>query len=376
MDDIDKYSDFLFYNNGDGKINVKIIVDVEQYTIWTTQKGMSEIFEVEENTITYHLGNIYDTKELTRESTTRKIRVVRKEGKRSVSRNIDFYNLDAIISVGYRVNSSKATDFRKWATRILKEYMIKGFALDDERLKQGRNLFKTDFFKELLDRIREIRASERMFYEKITDIYRDCSADYDPNSQITKDFYSTVQNKLHYAICKRTGAEIIRDRADRSKINMGLTSYKAQKISGKITKRDVVIAKNYLSEDELMELNRLVSMFLDFAENMAKKRKIMYMNDWVKKLDSFLEFNEYPKLKGKGNISSISAKKYAINEFESFRIIQDRNYKSDFNRFVEKLSSGIIPLEDMINTLEETKEDSPNDDFDKGIDKILGFEED
>ncbi|MDE6440409.1 MAG: virulence RhuM family protein [Bacteroidales bacterium] len=339
---------FLFYSSNDGKINVQVIVDSDNDTIWTTQKGMAEIFDVETPTINYHLKGIYDSGELQSDRTIRKIRIVRQEGKRNVEREIEFYNLDMIIAVGYRVNSYRATQFRIWATQILKEYLIKGFALDDERLKQGNRLFGKDRFQELLERIREIRASERMFYEKITDIFKDCSLDYDPNSKISRDFYAAMQNKFHYAIHKHTAAELIMGRADSKKPYMGLTSWERQKAGGKIYKSDVERAKNYLTEDEIKGLNRLVNMFLDYAEHMAEKGKGTYcMKDWVKRLDMFLHFNEYPILTDLGSVKGEVAKRFAGEEFKKFRVIQDKEYKSDFNRLIEASLKGVLPQEDI-----------------------------
>ena len=244
-----------------------------------------------------------------------------------------YYNLDAIIAVGYRVNSKKATMFRIWANRILKEYIIKGYVMDDERLKEPQNFFGKDYFEEQLERIRDIRASERRFYQKITDIYSQCSADYDVDSPVTKEFFATVQNKLHYAITKHTAAEIIYDRADSTKPNMGLTTWKNAP-SGRIRKSDVVIAKNYLDETEMGNLNEIVTMYLDYAERQARRGNIMYMQDWVARLDAFLQFNEEEVLHHKGKVTAAIAKAFAESEFEKYRVIQDRQYQSDFDRLV------------------------------------------
>lgn len=257
------------------------------------------------------------------------------EGKREVSREVDFYNLDAIIAVGYRVNSYQATQFRIWATKTLREYIIKGFVLDDERLKQGPR-FGKDYFDELLERIREIRASERRFYQKITDIYAQCSIDYDPKAEITQTFYKTVQNKLHWAITGHTAAELIAQRADATKPNMGLTTWKNAP-KGKIQKTDVTVAKNYLSEKEISDLNRIVSMYLDYAENQAARQIPMKMTDWISKLDAFLQFNEYELLQDAGKVSHAIAQELATKAFEQYRVIQDRNYESDFDREVKRL---------------------------------------
>jgi hypothetical protein len=259
---------FVLYTAADGKVKVEVFVQDE--TVWLTQKHMSELFSVDVRTISEHLRNIFDSNELEESATVRKIRTVQKEGTRDVSRELAFYNLDAIIAIGYRVNSYQATQFRIWATKTLKEFIIKGFVLDDDRLKNGKTFFGKDYFEELLERIREIRASERRFYQKITDIYA-LAADYDKNSPITKEFFATVQNKLHWAITGKTAAEIIYDSADAKRIYMGLTSWK-QAPDGKIMKTDVVVAKNYLNKAHIDELNRIVSAYLDLAENQAKRQ--------------------------------------------------------------------------------------------------------
>jgi hypothetical protein len=268
--------EILFYSTPEKTTSVEVYFEGE--TFWLSQKKMAELFNVEVNTINYHLKEIFSSGELHKEATIRKFRIVQNEGGREVSREVEFYNLDAIIAVGYRVNSKEATAFRIWATNTLKEFIIKGFVLDDERLKQGVK-FGKDYFDELLERIREIRASERRFYQKITDIYAGCSIDYDPNSEITKEFYKTVQNKLHWAITGKTAAELIAGRADSSKQNMGLTTWK-QAPAGKILKTDVRVAKNYLQKEELESLNRIVVMYLDYAENQAARNIPMTMKDW------------------------------------------------------------------------------------------------
>lgn len=326
---IDKPTQFLFYQGEDGNTKIQVIADSESETIWITQKGMSEIFGVEIPAISKHLKNIFNEGELMEISVISKMEITASDGKKYLT---NFYNLDAIISVGYRINSFKATQFRKWATNVLKEFMIKGFSLDDERLKQGGQIFGKDYFKELLERIREIRASERLFYQKITDIYAQCSIDYDPNSPITNNFYKIIQNKLHWAIHHHTAPELIKERVGSNKLNMGLTSWKDVKGEGKILKSDVTIAKNYLTKDELTELNRVVSMYLDYAENLALKNKIMKMSDWVEKLDAFLKFNDYDILKDAGKVSRDVANSIANDEYEKFRVIQDKEYKSDFDK--------------------------------------------
>lgn len=339
---LDNPQNFLFYSSNDGKINVQVIVDSAKETIWTTQKGMAEIFGVGVPAISKHLSNIFEEKELAENSVISKMETTATDGKKYLT---TFYTLDAIIAVGYRVNSYQATQFRIWATRILKEYLVKGFALDDDRLKQGNKLFGKDFFKELVERIQEIRASERMFYEKITDIFRDCSVDYDKNSPLALKFYAAMQNKFHYASHLHTAPEVIYERADSTKPFMGLTSWKNQKSGGKIYKSDVVVAKNYLTEDEIKALNKLVNMFLDYAEHLAELKKGTYtMADWAKRLDMFLDFNEYPILTNAGKVKRDVANRFAETEYSKFRVIQDNEYKSDFNILVDA-SHNILPIE-------------------------------
>jgi hypothetical protein len=329
-------SQIILYTTPKG--DVKVEIRFEDETFWLTQKKIAELFGVDVRTVNEHLKNIFESGELQRESTIRKIRIVQQEGNRQVSRELDFYNLDAIIAVGYRVNSYNATQFRIWATNTLKEFIIKGFVLDDERLKQGKK-FGKDYFDELLERIRSIRASERRFYQKITDIYAEASIDYDPKSPITQKFYKTVQNKLHWAITGHTAAELIAQRVDATKPNMGLQTWKAAP-HGKIMKSDVSVAKNYLNEQELKELERIVSMYLDYAENQAKRQIAMKMQDWVDKLDAFLNFNDYQILKDAGKMSAEVAKKLAEKEYEKFAPIQDRNFESDFDKAIKKLKKG------------------------------------
>lgn len=310
----------------------KVDVFYEDESLWASQKKMSELFGVEVQTINYHLKEIFKSGELDEDSVIRKFRITASDGKKYET---NFYDLDAIIAVGYRVNSYEATQFRIWATKVLKEFIIKGFTIDDERLKQGRHWGK-DYFDELLERVREIRASERRFYQKITDIYAGCSIDYDPQAPITQQFYATVQNKLHWAIAGQTAAELIKNRADADKPNMGLMTWKKGP-KKKILKSDVSVAKNYLTEKELKELNRIVTMYLDFAELQAERQVAMTMKDWVGRLDAFLEFNDYEILNNTGKISAIVAKALAEEEYEKFRIEQDRNYESDFDEMVKKL---------------------------------------
>ena len=330
MSEMDK---FLLYKTETGEVRVEVLLEEE--TLWLTQKAMGQLFGVEANTITYHIKEIIKSGELVQKATTRKFRAVQQEGNREVQRNLDFYNLDMIISVGYRVNSMQATQFRIWATKTLKEYIIKGFVLDDERLKQGKQTFGKDYFDELLERIREIRASERRFYQKITDIYS-LAVDYEKDAPPTKDFFASVQNKLHWAISGKTAAEIIYTEADAAKMYMGLKTWKNAP-EGKISKSDVTIAKNYLNEQHLSELNRIVSAYLDLAENYAQRGILMRMKDWRAFLENFLKLSSYPILNDKGKVSALEAKLKAEGEFEKYRVIQDKSYESDFDKEVKKL---------------------------------------
>lgn len=329
---IPQESDFLLYTTPDGDIRVDVLFQDE--TVWLTQKRMADLFGVEVNTINYHIKEILKSGELQEVSTIRKFRIVQNEGGREVVREIEFYNLDVIISVGYRVNSEKATRFRIWATQTLRNYIVKGYAIDDERLKNGPHLGK-DYFDELLEKIREIRASERRFYQKITDLYAEGSVDYDKESVITLKFFKTVQNKLHWAITGHTAAELIAGRVSSQKPKMGLATWKNAP-KGKILKTDVSIAKNYLEEKEISELNRIVAMYLDYAENQAKKQRPMKMEDWAEKLDAFLRFNEYEILDNPGKVSHEVAKTLAEKEFETYRVLQDREFISDFDRDTQK----------------------------------------
>ncbi len=327
-------NNFLMYTTPNGKVEVEIFLKDEN--IWLTQSKIAELFGVERSVVTKHLQNIYQENELNRDSTCAKIAQVQTEGTRQVKRNIEYYNLDAILSVGYRVNSKQATLFRIWATERLREYIIKGFTMNDEKLKDPKNIFGKDYFEEQLARIRNIRSSERRFYQKITDIYAQCSIDYDPNEIITKQFFATVQNKLHYAVSGQTAAEIIHNRVSNKKINLGLTNWKNGP-KGPIRIMDVYIAKNYLNENELDLLNRIVTMYLDYAEVQARKQVAMRMKDWVEKLNIFLKFNEMDLLQDNGKISHEVAIELAEKEFEKFRRIQDKNYISDFDKEVKKL---------------------------------------
>lgn len=325
-------SDFLFYSGPDGKLHIEVFYADE--SVWLTQKRMAELFDVDVRTVSEHIKNIYDSNELAQDPTIRNFRIVQSEGGRDVEREVKFYNLDVIISVGYRVNSAQATRFRQWATTTLREYMIKGFAMDDERLKNGTH-FGKDYFKELLERIREIRMSERRLHLQLTDIFA-LASDYDKNGEIAKEFFAFIQNKLHYAITGSTAAELIHTRADKSKPHMGLTNWK-QSPDGKILKSDVTVAKNYLSEEELSGLRRAVTAFLDIAESRADRRMPTSMAQWLAIMDSYLDLNEFPKLIGTGKISKASADKKASTEYDGFRVRQDREYVGDFERAVKKL---------------------------------------
>ena len=328
------FNEFLLYTSPNGEVKVEIFLHNE--TVWLTQEKIAELFGVQRPAITKHLKNIFESGELIEELVSSILEHTTQHGAikgKTQTKVVKYYNLDAIISVGYRVNSVQATHFRIWSTQILKEYIIKGFAMDDERLKNPNNIFGKDYFDEQLARIRDIRSSERRFYQKITDIYAQCSADYDTQASETKDFFATVQNKLHWAITGQTAAEIIYSRADNTKPHMGLTSLKNAP-NGSIRKSDVNIAKNYLNEEELDGLNRIVTMYLDYAEFQARNNKIMYMRDWVAKLDSFLQFNEKEILSDSGKIAAEIAKSFAENELEKFQIIQDQLFESDFDKLI------------------------------------------
>jgi hypothetical protein len=318
-------SDIILYSSPDGHVRVEVFYSGE--TFWLSQKRMAELFGVDRTVITKHLQNVFLTNELEEVSVCAKFAHTAEDGK---VYQTNFYNLDAIIAIGYRVNSKQATQFRIWATKTLREFIIKGFVLDDERLKEGKR-FGKDYFDELLERIREIRASERRFYQKITDIYEQCSIDYIKDADITQTFFKTVQNKLHWAITGKTAAQIIAERANASDHNMGLQTWKNAP-QGKILKSDVSIAKNYLIEKEIKELERVVTMYLDYAENQAARGIPMKMTDWVEKIDGFLQFNEYKILKDAGSVSHQVAKKIAESAYERFRIVQDNNFESDFDK--------------------------------------------
>ena len=335
------FNEILLYTTANGKVKVEVYLQNE--TIWLSQQKIADLFGVQRPAISKHLKNIFETGELKEEVVSSILEHTTQhgaiEGKTQESK-VKYYNLDAIISVGYRVNSSRATAFRIWATERLKEYIIKGFIMDDERLKNPVVIFGKDYFEEQLARIRDIRSSERRFYQKITDIYSQCSADYNVNDQTTKDFFAMVQNKLHWAITGQTAAEIIASRVDSTKKNMGLTTWKNAP-KGSIRKSDIGIAKNYLNEKESDGLNRIVSMYLDYAERQANKGIVMYMKDWTEKLDSFLQFNEEAILRHQGRVSHEVALALAETEFEKYRIIQDKIIESDFDRELIKIHQQI-----------------------------------
>jgi hypothetical protein len=321
-------SNILLYKNKQGEVRIEVIFNNE--TFWMSQKRMATLYNVEVHTINYHLKEIFKSGELNEQSVIRKIGITADDNK---TYNTYIYNLDAIIAVGYRVNSYQATQFRIWATSVLKEMIIKGFALDDERLKQGKH-FGKDYFDDLLERIREIRASERRYYQKITDIYAECSADYDPKSETTQQFFKMVQNMMHWAVTHQTAAEIIYTRADAEMPHMGLTTWKNAP-NGRVQKSDTIVAKNYLSDKEVDMLNLLSTAFLDMAEMRAKRQVIATMSDWKKQLDDFLKFYDYDRLNDAGTISAEQAKEKAYAEYEKFRIIQDKEYLSDFDKAIK-----------------------------------------
>ena len=326
-------NNIVFYQTENADVVVNVVYKDE--TFWLSQKAMAALFDVNTQAITKHLSNIYEEQELVKDSTCSILEQVQKEGKRNVKRSVEFYNLDAIIAVGYRVNSKKATKFRQWATKMLREYITKGFVLNEKLLKNGKQ-FGQDYFDELLEKIREIRASERRAYQKITDIFEQCSCDYDKDSETTKNFYAFVQNKLHFAVSGNTAAEIVYNRADSQKEHMGLTSWKNSP-NGKIYKSDVTIAKNYLNEKEISRLNRLVTMFIDYAELQAEDGNLMKMQDCVDAVNMFLQSNRQKVLESKGKISHEQAIEKAHHEYEIFRVIQDREYISEFDRQTKRI---------------------------------------
>ncbi|MFA1820070.1 virulence RhuM family protein [Virgibacillus oceani] len=328
---MESINQFVLYTTEDG--DVKLNLFLEDDTLWLSQKLIGELFQVESHTINYHIKEIYKSEELEETSTTRKFRVVQREGNRDVARDVTYYNLDMIIAVGYRVNSKRATQFRIWATKVLKEYIIKGFALDDERLKQGERAFGNDYFKELLERIRSIRTSERRIYQQITDIFAECSIDYDPKSDVTKEFYTTVQNKFHYAISGNTAAEIIYSKADKNAPNMGLLTWKNAP-EGRILASDVTVAKNYLLEKEIKRLERTISSFFDYIENIIENRETFTMEAFANSVVKFLEFNEFQILYNKGSVSKLDADQKAKVEYQEFNKTQP--IQSDFDKQIKK----------------------------------------
>lgn len=327
----DELTEFLLYTAPGGDIKVEVILNKE--TVWLTQKAIAQLFGVNVPAISKHLDNIFDAGELQKDSTVSILEIVQKEGKREVKRNVEYYNLDAIISVGYRVNSRQATQFRIWATKTLKEYIIKGFILDDDRLKNGR-YFGKDYFRELLERVRSIRASERRIYLQITDIFAECSIDYNPKSDITKNFFASIQNKFHFAIHGKTAAEIIFQNADAQKEFMGLQTWKHAP-DGRILKSDSIIAKNYLTEQEIKSLERSVGAFFDYIERIIETRNTFTMELFAASVNKFLEFNEYKILEGNGKISAKQAEDKAFTEYDKFNITQ--KIESDFDRAIKKL---------------------------------------
>ncbi len=328
-DDLKK---FILYTAPSGEVRVDVLLQNE--SVWLTQKVIAELFGVVKSTISEHLTNIFETNELDKNATVRNFRTVQLEGTREVSRDLEYYNLDAIISVGYRVNSTKATQFRIWATQTLKEYIIKGFVLDDNRLKQGQAIFGKDYFKELLQRVRSIRASERRIYQQVTDIFAECSIDYDSNSEVTKNFYAIVQNKFHFAITGKTAAEIIFETANSKKENMGLTTWKNGP-DGRVLKSDVIVAKNYLQEKEIKQLERTVTGYFDYIEGLIERENTFTMEQLASSVNKFLTFNDYKILEGKGKMTKLRADKKAVAAYEDFNKTQ--KIISDFDKEIKKL---------------------------------------
>lgn len=322
---------FLIYKAENDQATAQVVVMDD--TVWMTQRAMAELFDVEINTVNYHLKEIYATHELEESATIRKIRIVQSEGSRQVNREVIHYNLDAIISVGYRVNSIRATHFRMWATSVLREYMTKGFVLDDDRLKQGKTVFGKDYFRELLERVRSIRASERRIWQQVTDIYAECSIDYDRNAPTTRDFFAMVQNKFHYAITHQTAAEIIYDRADHTKDNMGLTTWKYAP-DGRILKSDAQIAKNYLDEKQISQLERTVSSYFDYIEDLIERENVFTMKEFADSINAFLSFRRYDILPDKGRVSHAQALEKANREYDIFNKTQ--KIDSDFDKEIRK----------------------------------------
>lgn len=332
MQELTPQNNFILYTSENGAVKLEVFLQDE--TIWLTQKMMSQLFDVDVRTISEHIQNIFKDEELQEISTVRNFRIVQKEGEREVSRDIDFYNLDMIISVGYRVNSSRATQFRIWATQTLREYIVKGFVINDERLKQGEQIFGKDYFKELLEKVRSIRASERRIWLQITDIFSECSTDYVRGSELAQEFFATVQNKFHYAITGNTAAEIISIAADSNKEHMGLTTWKKSP-EGRILKSDVTVAKNYLQESDIKKLERTVSSFFDYIENQIENQNAFNMSDFIESVNKFLSFNDFKVLEGKGNISKEVADAKAESEYDIYNKTQ--KIASDFEKEMKKI---------------------------------------
>lgn len=330
-------AEFLIFQIEGKEDGVQVVYRDE--TVWCTQKAMAQLFDCSSDNIGLHLKNIYETGELTQEATTENFSVVQNEGERQVNRKLKFYNLDAIISIGYRVNSTRATQFRQWCTFVLRQFAIRGYVIDKKRMENG-SFIGEDYFEHLLAEIREIRLSERRFYQKLTDIYA-TSIDYNRDAPTTRLFFKKVQNKMHYAVHGHTAAELIIDRANAEKEHMGLTTWENAP-NGKIVKPDVSIAKNYLKESELEDMGRIVNSFLDLAEDMAKRHIPMTMEDWAKRIDKFLDLTDRPVLTDAGHVSAEQAKEYAETEFEKYRVIQDKLFQSDFDRFND---NNLIPLD-------------------------------
>ncbi len=347
-------AEFLIFTGQSGENSIEVRIAEE--SVWLTQKLMGVLFEVSVPTINEHLNNLFSQNEISPPATIRNFRIVQKEGSREVARNIEFYNLDAIIAIGFRVNSLRAIQFRQWAVSVLKDFALRGYLLDKERLKNG-SFFNKAYFDNLLEEIREIRASERRFYQKITDIYA-TAMDYDPQAELTQSFFAEVQNKLHFAIHGHTAAELIVERADSKKERMGLTTWKNAP-KGKILKPDVVIAKNYLTEVELRSLDRFMTMYLDYAEDRASRNIPMTMRDWAEKLNAFLQFNERDILNNPGKVSKEVAKAFAENEFEKYRIVQDRLFESDFDKHIKQ----VLENQKKLAAKEESPELAPTQKF-------------
>ena len=329
---MEEKNNIVIYQLEDGK--TKIDVKLEDETVWLSQQQMADLYDTTKQNISLHIKNIFDEEELIENSTVKEFLTVQKEGNRKVERKVKYYNFDIIISIGFRVNSKKAIKFRTWANKIIKDYMVQGFALNDERFLKAKK-FDQEYSKRLLERIKLIRTSERMFYQKITDIFAECSIDYDKNSDTAITFYKTIQNKFHYAITGNTAAEIVYKRVDSKKENMGLTTWENSP-DGKILKSDVIIAKNYLNEQEIKNLNNLVNLFLDIAENNAERSITMYMEDWKNEVENALKVFHYEVLEGKGKITHKQAVEKAENEYEKYKVIQDKNYVSDFDRLLSE----------------------------------------